>query len=186
MENKTVKVTNRNTGSVGYIIPDLNNLRRQFQPNETKTLSVEELEKLNYVPGGAYMLKHYLKIENEEVIQDLEMKVEPEYHLDKEGVRKLLVDGSLDELLDCLDFAPVGVIELVKDLAIELDLNDHQKREAIKNKLGFDVSKAIEVKNAREDGATADKEEHKRRVVKEEPEKAETPARRANKYKVVG
>lgn len=186
MENKTVRVTNRNTGSVGYIIPDLNNLRRQFQPNETKTLSVEELEKLNYVPGGAYMLKHYLKIENEQVIQDLEMEVEPEYHLDKEGVKKLLLEGTLDELLDCLDFAPAGVIALVEDLAIELDLNDHQKREAIKNKLGFDVSKAIEVKNAREDGATADKEEHKRRVVKEESGKTETPTRRTNKYKVVG
>lgn len=185
MDNKkVVKVTNRNTGSVGYVIPDLNNLRRQFQPNETKELTYEELVRLTYVPGGSYMLKNYLKIEDKEVLAALELDVEPEYYLDKEGVIKLLTEGSLDELLDCLDFAPAGVIEMIKTLSVDMDLNDHKKREAIKEKLNFDVSKAIEVKNAREDGE-APKEEHKRRVVKEE-EAEEKPARRANKYKVVG
>ena len=186
MDNKkTVKVTNRNTGSVGYTIPDLNNLRRQFQPNETKELTFEELTKLSYIPGGSYILKNYLRINDKEVLKALELEVEPEYHLDKEGVLDLLNNGSLDELLDCLDFAPAGVIEMVKSLSVEIDLNDNKKREAIKDKLGFDVSKAIEIKNTREDGKEA-KEEHSRRVKIEDKEESgeKKPARRT--YKVVG
>lgn len=180
----TVKVTNRNNGSVGYVIPDMNNLRRQFQPNETKEITLEELTKLSYIPGGKYMLDNYLKIDNEEALDKLEMDVEPEYHLDKEGITNLLNEGSLDELLDCLDFAPAGVIELLKEVAVDTELNDNKKREAIRDKLKFDVTKAIEVKNAKMDGEQP-KEEHKRRVVKEAAaEKAEEkPVRRT--YKVV-
>jgi len=36
--------------------------------------------------------------------------------------------GSLDEFLDCLDFAPEGVTDLIKTLAVELPLNDVAKR----------------------------------------------------------
>ena len=41
-----LKVTNRDNGTVGYTIPDLGNLHRNFAPGETKTLTYEELEKL--------------------------------------------------------------------------------------------------------------------------------------------
>jgi len=53
--------------------------------------------------------------------------------------------GSLDEFLDCLDFAPEGVKDLIKNLAVELPLNDVAKREAIFNKLGFNVDNAIRI-----------------------------------------
>jgi hypothetical protein len=54
--------------------------------------------------------------------------------------------GSLDEFLDCLDFAPEGVKDLIKNLSVELPLNDVAKREAIFNKLGFNVDNAIRIK----------------------------------------
>ena len=73
-------------------------------------------------------------------------KVEPEYDYTPTDIKNLLLNGSLDELLDCLDFAPEGVIEIVKDLAVELPLNDVAKREAILNKTGFNVTNAIEIK----------------------------------------
>lgn len=60
--------------------------------------------------------------------------------------------GTLDQFLDCLDFAPEVIKELIKTMAVELPLNDMSKREAIKEKLGFDVSKAIEIKNTKYDG----------------------------------
>ena len=47
--------------------------------------------------------------------------------------------------MDCLDFAPIGVIDLVKELAVKLKINDISKREAIFEKTGFNVSKAIEI-----------------------------------------
>jgi len=51
---------------------------------------------------------------------------------------------SLDEFKDALDFAPEGTKDLIKKYAVEKPLNDFSKREAIKDQLGFDVSKALE------------------------------------------
>ena len=52
--------------------------------------------------------------------------------------------GSQDEFLDMLDFAPDGVMNLVKKYAVDLPLTDLYKIEALKNKTGFDSAKALE------------------------------------------
>ena len=59
-KNTIIKVTNRDNGTVGYTIPDLGNLHRLFQAGETKEITMEELRKLSYVPGGNNILKNYL------------------------------------------------------------------------------------------------------------------------------
>lgn len=66
-----------------------------------------------------------------------------------------MVNGTLDQFLDCLDFSPEAVKESIKDIAVELPLNDMAKRDAIREKLGFDVTKAIEIKNTKYDGDNA-------------------------------
>ena len=71
------------------------------------------------------------------------MNIEPEYNMSVEDVKKLMLEGSLDAFLDCLDFAPAGVIQIIKDLAVKLPLNDVAKRKAIKDKTNFDVDRAI-------------------------------------------
>lgn len=139
-----IKVRNRDNGTVGYTIPDLGNLHRTFQPNEIKKLSFEELQKLSWVDGGAILLRDYLVIEdNPEAIAELIGKVEPEYNYTEKEVTVLLQSGSLDQLKDALDYAPKGVIELIKDLAVKLPLNDIAKMKAIKEKTGFNVETAI-------------------------------------------
>lgn len=139
-----IKVRNRDNGTVGYTIPDLGNLHRTFQPNEIKKLSFEELQKLSWVDGGAVLLRDYLVIEdNPEAIAELIGKVEPEYNYTEKEVTVLLQSGSLDQLKDALDYAPKGVIELIKDLAVKLPLNDIAKMKAIKEKTGFNVETAI-------------------------------------------
>lgn len=142
-KNTIVKVTNRSDGSVSYNIPDLNLVRR-FAYRETKDVTVDELRKLSYIPGGEYLLRNSLVIDNEELIEELLGTVEPEYNYTEADVRNLLLNGTLDELLDCLDFAPGGVIDLVKKVAVELELNDIKKRQAILDKTHFNVTKAIE------------------------------------------
>ena len=175
MNNKIYDVTNRSNIQVGYTIPELNNLRRDFTPGETKRIGYEELEKLSYIPGGMYILSEYLMVQDVEVLDKLNMKPEREYHLNHEEVVKLLKTGSMDEFLDCLDFAPKGVIDIIKDASVKLPLNDMEKRQAILDKTGFNVTKAIE--NSKTEEASS-KEAPKRRVVEEqEPEK---PARRVN------
>ena len=42
-KNREIKLTNRDNGTVGYTIPDLN-LHRTFSGGETKTITFEELE----------------------------------------------------------------------------------------------------------------------------------------------
>ena len=140
-----LKVTNRNNGSTGYTVADLG-IHRHFSPNETKELTMDELRKLSYVPGGRYIIENCLIIHNEEAVREILTDVEPEYFYTEAEIKQLLQQGSLDQLLDCLDYAPESVISLVKNMAVDMKLNDVSKRDAIKDKTGFDVSKAIEIK----------------------------------------
>lgn len=159
-----IEVVNRDNGSVGYTIPDLGNLHRNFQPREMKEIPMDELRKLSYLPGGQVILEDCLIIKNEEAIAELLGGVEPEYFYTEEDVKNLLLTGSLDQFKDCLDFAPQGVIDLVKSMAVDLKINDISKREAILAKTGFNVTKAIDINTASSEGE----------------EKAEGKTRRAN------
>ena len=147
-----IKVINKFNGTVGYDVPELG-VHRNFYPKESKDISFDELEKLSFIPGGDDILKNYLEITDENVVMELfNEKSEPEYHYSEEDVKKLLTVGSLDQFLDCLDFAPDAIKDMIKDMAVELPLNDMAKRNAIQEKLGFDVTKAIEIKNTKYDG----------------------------------
>lgn len=176
--SQRIKVLNRDDCAVIYSIPEMNGLRRVFQPGETKQITYEELEKLSYIPGGRPLLEGSLLIQDsEEAISLLIGHVEPEYKYSKSDVLNLLKNGSLNELLDCLDFAPSGVKELIKDLAVELPLNDVAKRDAILEKLGFDVTKALEIQKMIND-SDEKPEVAKRRVAKGSEEKEAVPSRR--------
>lgn len=142
--NTIITVTNRDTSYIGYRIPEMNNLRRHFAPGESKDLTMEELKKLCWTNGGRQMIKNHLIIENKDAVSELLGEVEPEYFYDKEDIENLLEHGSAYQLMDALDFAPEGVVSLVKDVAVEIKLNDVRKREIIREKTNFDVSKAIE------------------------------------------
>lgn len=144
-KNTKIKVRNRSFGSVGYTIPDLGNLHREFEFNETKEIPFEELFKLSQIPGGPYIIENYLTIENEEAVAAILGEVEPEYYYSSEEVKEILTTGSLDQLEDCLNFAPVGVIDLIKEIAVALPLNDVAKRDLIFKKTGFNVSQAIDI-----------------------------------------
>lgn len=151
-KNKIIKVANRNSSKVGYKIPELN-IERQFMPRETKdTITFQELESLSFLPGGLKMLKDYLIVKDPEALKELGINVEPEYYYNENDVKRILTQGTLNEFLDCLDFAPDGVLDMIKDLSVSLPLNDMSKREAILNKMNFDVTKAIEIKNTKFDG----------------------------------
>ena len=145
-KNTIIKICNRDNAAVFYDIPEMNGLHRVFQPNEVKEVTLEELLKLSYEPGGMSLLRNNFVLNNEEAIKIILGQVEPEYNYTPADVKNLLLNGSLDELLDCLDFAPEGVIELVKTLAVELPLNDVAKREAILEKTNFNVTNAIQIK----------------------------------------
>lgn len=179
MERTTrIKVLNRDNGSVIYSIPEMNGLRRVFQAGETKEVTFEELEKLSYIPGGLRLLRDSLIIKDEEAIKLLLGQVQPEYSYTEKDIIKLMQEGTLDEFLDCLDFAPQGVKELIKRLSVSLPLNDVAKRKAILDKIGFNVDNAIRIKQESSE-PTEEKPIVKRRVQKTQENKA--PVRRVVK-----
>lgn len=189
-EKKIVRVTNRDNGHVGYRIPDMNNLVRDFSANETKNITVEELKKLAYISGGPTLIRDYLVIEDPEVVEEILGDVEPEYYYNEEDVKKLLLSGSLDELKDCIEFAPKGTVDLVKQLAVELPVNDITKRKAILDMTGFNVDAAImineETKDEMEDTQRVRRvNEPVKEEVKSTGRRAAAPTVSKSKYKIL-
>lgn len=171
-KNTIFKVKNRSDGRVIYTIPEMNNLRREFGPSEVKDIAYGELEALCYLPGGLVLVRDYLQIMGQEALETLNINVEPEYNMSEEDIVKLLTQGSQDEFLDALDFAPDGVIDLIKRFAVQLPLNDVAKREALKKVTGFDTEAAIANDKASKEPDTAEEAAKPvgRRVQKDAPE----------------
>ena len=135
-------VKNRSASFVVYKIPE-SNIRREWQPGESKRISFGELEQLSYQPGGKELMANFLQIVNEEVTESFGIRRQPEYDMSEEQVIDLILNGSLDAFLDALDFAPIGVMDLIKKFSVALPIQDIAKRQALKSKTGFDIDKAI-------------------------------------------
>lgn len=195
MTNETYfNVKNRSAGIVVYSIPE-DGIRREFAPNETKRIRFQELEKLSYQSGGRELMQHFLQITNAEVLNNLNIQAEPEYYMNDEQVIDLIKNGSIEAWLDCLDFAPIGVIDLVKKYAVAVPVSDIEKRRTLKQKTGFDVDAALRhieeerleeeaMKNANSAAVAAEQKAGERRV-KAAQEEAAPQRRTTPKYKVV-
>lgn len=184
-----IKVKNRDSGTVGYTIPELGNLHRSFSKGETKEITMDELRKLSYISGGKILLQNYLIVQNQDALKELlSDDVEPEYYYGEEEVKKLLLTGSNDQLLDCLEFAPEGVIGLVKDLAVSLKINDISKRNIILEKTGFNVTNAIAINEETIEGEGEEAKSSRRSAPVTVEKSDETPKRRVaapQQYNVV-
>lgn len=185
-----INVRNRSNSVVVYNVDDLR-VRREFMPGAVKQVPLEEIYALSQQPGGAEIIANYLFIENPAAVEEMSMNVEPEYYLDDKGVIDLLTNGSVDALLDCLDFAPAGVLDLVQKYAIELPLTDTRKIKAIKDKTGFDVALALKHKaelaaEAAEAGEQTESGMTVERRIKQTEQPETTSGRRTTpKYNVV-
>jgi len=131
------------------------------------------------------ILSQFLQILDLEGIQAAGIRPEPEYHMSEADVAKLITSGSLDAFLDALDFAPIGVIDLIKKLSISIPLVDIPKRKALKEKTGFDVEAAL--KHNEED-----KEDTQKTILKQsngerrvKPDAAPAGRRTTPKYNIV-
>lgn len=187
-EVKLVAITNRDSGHVGYSIPE-RGIQRSFAPQETKQIPLDELQQLQWVSGGKYILENLLMINDKDALSALNMEVEPEYFYTEVDIRELLSSGTLDQLKDALDFAPQGAIELIKKIAIETELPDTRKRKAISEATGFNIDSAININailNAETEEEENKNEKSQRRATPiKNDASAETARRTTPKYKVV-
>lgn len=166
-----VQVINMVDHTVSYTIPEMNIVRR-FDPFEAKNLPVEEIIALNYKRGGHRLLQHYLCVKDDELKEIIGIPEDLfEYDYSEEDIERILLEDHEDVLRDTLDFAPQGIIELVKSKAFKLKIPDTNKRQIIFDMTGTDVDTQIKLqemaeKALAEDGvesATQDKEEQPRR-----------------------
>jgi len=75
-------VKNRSASTVIYRIPE-DNIRREFAPGETRKINYDELIHLSYQPGGRELMENFLQIEDENAINDLNLRTEEEYYMDE-------------------------------------------------------------------------------------------------------
>lgn len=182
---KMVAVTNRDNGEV---FAKLSGGRMiDFNRGQTKKVSLDDLAEINSTEGGRVLLREYLVIGDKAALDFLEMQPEPEYYYSEKEIKKLLTEGSLDQLEDCLNFAPEGVLNLLKDMALEMEIPDVRKRKLIAQKTGFNIDNILQVKAALdvETGETGDKEEKKTRKaepINSEPKRKSTPIAAKTEY----
>lgn len=178
-DNKVVEVVNRDRGGCGYQLPEFN-IQRRFAGRETKKIKYGELFALSQSNGGMEIIKDFLFIKDEEARNELGINPEPEYFYTEKDVNNLLsYNVSLPEFLDALDFAPLSVIDMIKDQAVALPLNDTNKMKAILDKTGFDVAEAIKNKNLPYDDGSVSTEQDDSNVKKRrvQPQPKETGRR---------
>lgn len=190
MDNtKIVSVTNRSGGRVVYHVPD-RNIRRSFSANETKKIELDELRQLSYVSGGEFILKNCLIVDDKSALEVLNLEVEPEYFYTETEIKQILTTGTLDELEDTLNFAPEGVLDLIKKIAVEEEIPDTRKRKMISEKTGLNVDNAIYINHIMDEKSGADKAETTTKTRKASPitvkgEASTRKAASASKYKIV-
>lgn len=182
-----VRVENRANATVAYRVPESKIVRR-FVPGEVKEIEMGELRQVIQIPGIYRLIESNLIIHNKEAVEELLPHAEPEYFYDKKDVDFLLERGTLDQLKDALDFAPEGVIELIKERAVTTELNDMRKREAILEATNFNVTGAIDIRRQANETTPVAETRARRTAPMEAPEDIESaPVRRtaAPKYTIV-
>ena len=182
-----IRVENRTNAIVGYNIPETNYVRR-FVGKEIKEIPMGELRQVIQIPGVFRLIEDNLIIHSKEAVEELLPHAEPEYFYTASDVDFLLKEGTLDQLKDALDFAPEGVVALIREEAVRVRLNDMDKREAILEHTDFDVTKAIEIQKLAE--VKTDSEVKTRRaaqLTKDETTEETGPVRSASapKYTIV-
>lgn len=142
--NKLIEV--RNMMDHKQVLIDKNTRSRYvFGAQQTKTITAGELRSMAYVPGVLTMLLDgKLRIQNRELCEEFNVPTDvPEYDLTIAEIDDILLNKEADYLLDALDWAPEGILELIKRRAIELKLPDVAKRKYISDRLECNVDEMI-------------------------------------------
>lgn len=147
------------------VIPDKEMHRRyEFQPEETKNFDKDTLRRLAYLPGVLYLFRNSLSVRDASLAKEFGVSddtFEHEYKWTRTDIDNCLTSGSLDELLDALDFAPEGIVDTIVQRAVELKVNDVSKRKAILEKTGKDVTSMIDLTEQYNSSVGIEEEEEK-------------------------
>lgn len=185
---RKVDVVSRAHGSIVYKIDHLN-VRRVWQKSgDVRQISIKELMELNNTKGGPRLLREYLVIKDQEAVNMLlGDDLPPEYSYTDKEIDFLLYEGTVEQLMDCLDFAPEGALALIKAKAIDRKPDTTAKVSAINKKFGIDLDGIIRNNAMINEGAVDSKTEQKEVVRRAAPvlKTEEVPVTPTPKYKVI-
>lgn len=184
-DDELITVENMTNVQVGYILPT-SNVTRRFIPKVKMKIAASELRELSYQSGGLDLLQNYLRVNNEELAAEFGVSsdsFENEYNWTEADVDNCLRNADLDVLLDALDFAPAGIVEALKNRAVELEISDNQKLKAIGEKTNCDLSVIIKNKHAYDNVSESEGTSEKKATTRRTTKKTTTTARRTTTKK---
>lgn len=144
-DDELIVVRNRNNGTTGYQLQE-EHIERQFAPGQSKKIAFKELSSLMYAPGGESLLRDYLVVEDKDALIALGLETEPEYFYTEADVKKICGEGTIDEFIDFLNFAPDGALQIAKEYAVNGQVPDTRKRELLGKKMNFNIDAAIQLR----------------------------------------
>jgi hypothetical protein len=153
-----VKVWAVGSGIIAYNLTDPQ-VNRTWRPNELKVLTFHELYQLSNHPGGAALLKERLQIRDNKVRAALQLPLDPEYLYTEEDAKNLAIDGTQEQILDALEFGPLGLASMIKHHAI-LHTNSLDRLNFFNTLFSMNIQ---EIRNSTADEPTEQKQEPSRR-----------------------
>lgn len=146
-----IRIRNLTRNIVVYITPSTG-IRREIAAQGSIYVSAGELRECSYDTGCSNMFHDYIQICNPTLAEELGVSSDIiEYNWKVDDIKEVLLstdDNDYNRFLDALDFAPAGIRQNIVDMAVELEVPDMRRREAIKQAMNVDITRMIENKHA--------------------------------------
>ena len=164
-DDEVITVTSLSDSIVSYRTPS--GVEREFPPKATFKIKAGELRELFYDRGGKVLLQNYLKVGNPSLAHEFGVSDDVvEYNWTDKEIDAALTTASMDVLLDALDFAPTAIVNRLVNRAVELEIPDINRMEAITKSTGLNIFNMIQNKRKVVEESTK-KEKRQRRVTTE-------------------
>ena len=137
-----IKVENRSGKYLVTSIPNTNITFVWVKQGSFVMLTRDEIKELYYQPGGKIFFDNLI-VHDSKVCEELFGELEPEYYYTEKEIDEILLNGSIEQLEDALDFSPKGGVDLIVKRAIELKIPDNNKREVITKFTGHNIDSSI-------------------------------------------
>ena len=181
-DDTMVKLVNMMDSPTGYKL--MNGTFRRFAPRGTMSVTAGEVREVSNMPGTITLFQNYLRIDNKDLATELGVSddsFEHEYSWGRDEIVGALTTEPIEVLLDALDYAPDAIKESLVDIAVELEIPDVNRRKAIKEATGKDITKMIEIKNAyKDEPQKEDDKPTERRATQKQASAKKSSGRRAS------
>lgn len=164
------------------VITPIKRKRFDLPPQGRMEVQVGDIRECSYDQGCRNIFRNYVQICNPELAKEFGVSEDTiEYNWGEKEIIDALTTADINVLLDALDFAPDGIKEALLDKAVELEIPDVRRREAISTALGVNVDNKIKNKRAvaATTKTTSTATKGKRRVSKSSTGSSTTKTRRS-------